>query len=89
MDIRRDKHVTVTHERPPRVWRRAPSRALRMTHESRERRVHGERDVARRTQLAERGSEVVVHPEATFEIDLARRQLPFAQCIERRRGRVT
>ncbi len=45
--------------------------ALGVAHEARERRVDGERDVVLAGELAEPRGEVVVHPEARLEVDLA------------------
>ena len=59
--------------------------ALGVPHEAGDRRVHGEHDVGRRAALAEVGCEVVVHPEAALEVDLAGREPTFEQRVDRRR----
>ena len=62
--------------------------ALGVAHEAGDRRVHRQSDVGRRATLAEVGGEVVVHPEASLEVDLAGRQPPFEERVHRRCGRV-
>ena len=47
--------------------------ALGVAHEAGDRRVHREHDVVLARELAEPRGEVVVHPEAALEVDLARR----------------
>ena len=47
---------------------------LGVAHEAGDRRVHRERDVVLARELAEPLGEVVVHPEAALEVDLARRE---------------
>ena len=57
--------------------------ALGVAHEAGDRRVHREHDVALARELAEALRELVVHPEAALEVDLARRE---AALEERRRS---
>ena len=59
-----------------------PARRLEVAHEAEQRCVDGERDVALSRQLAEPAGEVVVHPEARLEVDLARVVPALAQEVE-------
>ena len=58
--------------------------ALGVAHEPGERRVHRQRDVRLARDLAEPLGEVVVHPEAALEVDLARREAALEQRLDRR-----
>ena len=58
--------------------------ALGVAHEARDRRVDRQRDVGCRAPLAEIGREVVVHPEAPLEVDLAGREPALEQRVDRR-----
>src|SRR6266516_2961824 len=62
--------------------------ALRVAHEARDRRVHGESDVVLARELAEALREAVVHPEATLEVDLARGEIPLQQRLDSGLGRL-
>ena len=60
--------------------------ALGVAHEAGDRRVHRERDVRLARQLAEALGELVVHPEAALEVDLARGEPAREQRLDRRLG---
>src|SRR5204862_7963614 len=58
--------------------------ALGMAHEAGDRRVDGERDVVLARELAEPGGEVIVHPEAPLEVDLAGGVAALDEDLDRR-----
>ena len=62
--------------------------ALDVTHEARDRRVHGERDPGLARQLPEFFGPRVVHPEAAFEVDLAGGVLALLEDPDRLRRRL-
>ena len=57
--------------------------ALGVAHEAGDRRVHRERDVVLPRELAEALGELVVHPEPSLEVDLARREPAREQRFDR------
>src|SRR3954447_18385942 len=59
-----------------------------MSHEAGDRSVHGEHDVRVARKLAEPLGPWVVHPELSFEVDLARGEAALLQELDRRLGRV-
>ena len=62
--------------------------ALGVAHEAGDRSVHREDDARVACELAEVRGEVVVHPEASLEVDLARAVAPLLQRRDRRLGRL-
>src|SRR5215211_4626182 len=61
--------------------------ALRVAHEAGDRRVHREHDAVVAREVAEARREVVVHPEAALEVDLARGIAAREQELDRSLGR--
>ena len=59
-----------------------PSETLR-AHEAGYRRMNRHGDVVLRRELAEPTGELVIHPEPTLEVDLARREPAREQCLDR------
>ena len=60
--------------------------ALGVAHEAGQRGVNGERDAVLARELAESRGEVVVHPEARLEVDLAGRVAALDQQLDRPLG---
>ena len=57
--------------------------ALGVPHEAGDRRMHRQRDVMLRGELAEPLGELVVHPEPSLEVDLAGREPALEQRVDR------
>jgi hypothetical protein len=61
---------------------------LGVAHEPGNRRVDRECNVMLGRELPERFGKLVVHPEPTFEVDLAGRETTLQKCVDRRIGRI-